>query len=214
MADFVELRPGMRLMIPSPDGVLSGYYHSAVRRIDGRGLLIDIPRLDGSDLELRSGQTLTMYVQLHGRLYHFESRIRAVDLQVLLDEPGEAHHTERRAFFRLMLTIPGEVVRRPDPEADPVTEKVTILDLSGGGARIRTDAEFPSNEELELTVTIDGKLLRIGAQVVRAVATERGRGGLRYEAHLMFTNIRRNDQDAIVRFVFLKQREFSQRGVA
>jgi c-di-GMP-binding flagellar brake protein YcgR len=30
----------------------------------------------------------------------------------------------------------------------------------------------------------------------------------------MFTSIERRDQDAIVKFVFQKQREFSQKGVA
>jgi len=204
-------------MVPSPKGALSGYFRSAVRRIDGRGLLIDVPRLENEDLPLKSGQTLRMFVQLHGRLYEFESRVRSADLQVLLDEPGAAKRTERREFFRLLLTIPGRVTTRrqtDDGEEEVVTEDVTVVDISGGGARIRVDREWAVGTRFELEFATDRRLLSIPGEVVRSTVTELARGGDRFEAHCMFTDIRRGDQDEIVRFLFQKQREFSARGVA
>lgn len=224
MADFVELQPGMRVMVPSPEGAIAGYFSSTVRRIDRRGLLIDIPRLDGEDLFLKPGQQLKMFVQIHGRLYEFESRVRSADLQVLLEEPGAAKKTERRSFYRLMLSIPAVItIEQPHREGadegdeeddEPLTEEVTILDLSGGGARMRTDTELAVGTQFELKFPTDRRSLRLTAEVVRVTATETARGGTRHEAHCMFTDIVRGDQDEIVRFVFQKQREFSQRGVA
>ena len=213
-------------MVPSPEGAIAGYFSSTVRRIDRRGLLIDIPRLDGEDLAVQSGQTLSMYVQIHGRMYEFESRVRSAELQILLDEPGAAKKTERRSFYRLMLSIPAlmtiEPTSRPADDGEdealeqpePLTEEVSILDVSGGGVRIRTSAELAIGTQLHLEFATDRRPLRLKAEVIRSTATETGRGGVRHEAHCMFTEIQRGEQDEIVRFIFQKQREFSQRGVA
>lgn len=209
----------MRVMIQSPDGALAGYFSSAVRRIDKRGLLIDVPRMDGEDLELKSGQQITMHVQLHGQLFQFESRVKAVDLQVLLEEPGSAKRTERRSFYRLMLSIPARTTvlldrELEEDEAPPEAEEVTVLDISGGGARVRTGSEVPVGTRLLLEFATDRRELKLEAAVVRTTANELGRGGMRYDAHLAFNDVQRADQDEVVRFVFQKQREFSQRGVA
>lgn len=201
-------------MVPSPEGAIAGYFSSTVRRIDRRGLLIDIPRLDGEDMYVQPGETLSMYVQIHGRLYEFESRVRSSDLQILLDEPGAAKKTERRSFYRLMLSITAVMTIAQGEGEEPLSEEVSVLDLSGGGARVRTSSELASGTELELEFSTDRRILRLKAEVIRSSATETGRGGLRHEAHCMFTEIVRGDQDEIVRFVFQKQREFSQRGVA
>lgn len=201
-------------MVPSPEGAIAGYFSSTVRRIDRRGLLIDIPRLDGEDMHLKSGQHLSMYVQIHGRLYEFDSRVRSAELQILLDEPGAAKKTERRSFYRLMLSIPAVMTIEQGDDDEPLSEEVTILDLSGGGTRVRTGAELAIGTELELQFPTDQRSLRLQAEVIRSSAVETARGSLRHEAHCMFTDIQRADQDEIVRFVFQKQREFSQRGVA
>ena len=219
MADFVELRPGMRVMVPSPKGVIAGYFSSTVRRVDGRGVLIDIPRLDGEDLPLKSGQTIQMFVQLHGRMYEFESRIHSVEFQVLLEEPDAAKLTERRSFFRLLFTLTAEMTLLSDNEdedqdEEPSTEEVAIVDLSGGGARVRTSFEVPIGTQIALEFLIEGSPLRLMAEVVRSTANETARRAIRYEAHCRFTQINRSDEDRIVRFVFQKQREFSKRGVA
>lgn len=214
MPDFVELQPGMRVMVPSPEGAIAGYFSSTVRRIDRRGVLIDVPRLDGKDMHVRAGETLAMFVQIHGRLYEFSSRVRSSELQILLEEPSAAKKTERRSFYRLMLSIEAVMTIEQGEDEEPLTEAVSVLDLSGGGARIHTSGELESGTKLELQFATDRRQLRLPAEVVRTSATETGRGSMHYEAHCMFTDIKRGDQDEVVRFVFQKQREFSQRGVA
>lgn len=223
MAEFVDLQPGMRLMVPSPDGVSAGYYRSTVRRIDRRGLLVDVPRLNGEDLPLTAGQSIVMFAQVHGRMYEFKSRVREVQFQLLLDEPAEAKRTERRAFFRLLVSIRGRLTvlgaedEAGEDEAAEIAREpmdVSVVDLSGGGARVRSEIQFPDGTALALELWIDGEPLLLAATVVRTSEIELARGGARFEAHCMFTDVRAADQDRIVRFVFQKQREFSQRGVA
>lgn len=215
MSDSVELRPGMRVMVPSPEGSLAGYFSSAVRRLDDRGLLIDIPTQDGQDLMLQAGQSVTMFVQIHGRMYRFESHVREAGLQVLLDEPIEAKRTERRAFYRLLLTIPAEVTVRHTDGAAQYSEEVWIVDLSGGGVLIRGATELQVSTELELEFLLDDDPpLRLSASVVRSSETDTARSGPRYESNCMFTDLSKADENRIVKFVFEKQREFSQRGVA
>lgn len=215
MAEYVELRPGMRLLIPSPQGVLAGYFSTAVRRVDQRGVLLDIPRQDGTDLMLEVGQPITLFAQLHGRMYEFETRVIQADLQVLVARPGEAKRTERRAFYRLMITMPCRIHLRPltRDEADQGWHAASMLDLSGGGARIRFDQRPQPGQPFDIEFELDGRRFEFAAEVTGVEEIDSARG-LRFEAHCMFTSIERRDQDAIVKFVFQKQREFSQKGVA
>ena len=212
MPDVVELRPGMRLMVPSSSGALTGYFGSSIRRIDKNGLLIDTPRLEGQELALEAGQRLTMFLPLHGRMYEFDTRVRRADLQVLLDEPDEVKHTERRAFYRLTLTVPCLMTIETPDEDEPEPQETTILDLSGGGVRMRTDQELTPGARLALEFVLDGVPLTLAAEAVSA--SRLGGRSSRSEAHCTFTSISRADQDLIVRFIFQKQREFSQKGVA
>ena len=201
-------------MMPAPDGALAGYCSTTVRRVDRRGVLIDIPRLDGEDLMLRSGQPVTLFVQIHGRMYEFATRVLEAELQVLLAEPDAAKKTERRSFFRLMMSVPVRLIADQDEGLPPDELDVLLLDLSGGGARIRSTADLPVGTRCELVLPLDDRELSIAAEVVRSTAIELGRGSARFEAHCQFTDIDRADQDQIVRFIFRKQRELSQRGVA
>jgi c-di-GMP-binding flagellar brake protein YcgR len=212
MADAVELRPGMRLMVASSSGALTGYFGSSIRQIDKNGLLIDTPRLDGEELALAAGQRLTMFLALHGRMYQFDTRVRRADLQVLLDEPDEVKRTERRAFYRLTLTVPCQMTIETPEDDEPEPQETTILDLSGGGVRMRTDQELAPGARLHLEFLLDGAPIALAAEVISS--SRLGGRSSRSEAHCTFTSISRADQDLIVRFIFQKQREFSQKGVA
>ena len=204
----------MRLSVPDPDDSLHSYYTSTVRRVDQRGVLIDPPRVDGDELSLAAGEELVLFTQYHGRTYRFATKVLEGGLQVLVEEPSEAKRMERRSFYRLLITIPlvsAEVIMESGAR-EPV--KATIVDISGGGVRLRTDADLPEGTRLRLVFLLNGQELRAEAKSVHRSTVE-GRGrSVRHELQCAFVDLSRAAQDLIVRFIFEKQREYSQRGVA
>lgn len=219
----------MRLSIPAPDGALSANFDSTVRRIDRRGLLMDVPRRGDEDLTLNAGDEVTLFTQVHGRMFHLETRVIEADLQVLLEEPQEAKRTERREFYRLMTSIESSLVEllpvelpsaerdgvgeslAPDELPEPELIEAVIVDLSGGGVRLRTSKALEPGRLLRLTFEPDGEPMTVVAEVVRSIPAETRR---RAALQCRFKDIARRDQDRLVRFIFEKQREYSKRGVA
>ena len=214
MSDFVELRPGMRLSIPDPEESLDSYYTSTVRKVDGRGVLIDRPAVEGEELSLVAGEEFVMFTQYHNRTFRFVTEVLESDLQVLVKQPTEAKRMERRSFYRLLITIPlvsAEVVAARGA-GEPV--EALIVDISGGGVRLRIDKSLPDGTRLQLVFVLNGQRLRLNAEVVHVSTLERRGATARYEAQCAFVDISVAEQDLIVRFIFEKQREFSSRGVA
>jgi c-di-GMP-binding flagellar brake protein YcgR len=219
----------MRLSIAAPDGALSANFSSTVRRVDERGLLIDLPHRAEEDLLLHAGDEVSLFVQVHGRMFQLETRVIAADFQVLLEGPREAEQTERRQFYRLLTsidpllvellpveeprTVPEQVSESGESEEQqkpPVLEAI-IVDLSGGGVRLRMSQELAVGQRLRLTFEPDGEPMTVVAEVVRTVPAEPRR---RAVVQCRFEDISRRDQERIIRFIFEKQREYSQRGVA
>jgi len=203
----------MRLSFPDPDDSLGSYYTSTVRRIDGRGVLIDVPRHEDRDLMLTNGSEVVLFSQYHGRTYRYTARVLEAGLQVLLEEPSEAKKMERRAFYRLLITIPVVQAELIEEEGAGEPIEATIVDLSGGGVRLRVDRTLSAGTRLELVFDLRDRRLRLEAEIIHLAELERARG-TRYEAQCRFLEISKIDQDTIVRFIFEKQREFSQKGVA
>jgi len=225
----IDLRVGMRLSIPVPDGAFSENFSSTVRRIDRRGLLMDVPRRGDDDLPLKPGERVTLFVQVHGRMFHLETKVIEADLQVLLEQPREAERTDRREFYRLQTSIEplsvellspeppplpsdqkGEPVEQQEPPKPRLLEGV-IVDLSGGGVRLRLHEDPELGWRLRLIFELDGEPMTVVAEVIGTVPAEIRRKAV---AHCRFENIARRDQDRIIRYIFGKQREYSQRGVA
>lgn len=214
MSEFVELRRGMRLSIPDPGDALHSYYTSTVRRVDRRGVLIDVPRVDGDELSLTVGEDVLLFTQYHGRTYQFTTKVLESGLQLLVDHPGEANRMERRSFYRLLITIPVVSAEVIHETGSPEEVEAMIVDISGGGVRLRIDHDLPEGTVLGLVIVLGDQRLRLDARIVhRSTVGGRGRS-VRHESQCEFVDISRADQDRIVRFIFEKQREYSQKGVA
>lgn len=197
--------------------------------MDDRGLLMDVPRRADEDLLMQVGDEVRLFVQVHGRMFQLETRVLEADFQVLLEEPREAAQTERREFYRLLTSMQPLVVEllpveeptvapttagapaAADDATEPVLLEAVIADLSGGGVRLRMSEELEVGRRLRLSFEPDGEPMTVVAEVVRTVPAELRR---RAVVQCRFEQITRRDQERIIRFIFEKQREHSQRGVA
>lgn len=78
--------------------------------------------------------------------------------------------------------------------------KIDVREISGEGVSFITNNEFRENDALEIVLILE----QIPLKVAGAKGIAKKSGNL---WHLSFDNIRENDQESIIQFVFSEQRE-------
>nr|WP_286207428.1 PilZ domain-containing protein [Thermomicrobium sp. CFH 73360] len=118
---------------------------------------------------------------------------------------------QRREHCRVPVTLsPQEVLLLP-AEGDPQPLKGTIIDLSAGGVRFRSPQQLRVGDRLALRFTLPGSAQPIGTvAVVRRVAPVERVDPPRWDHGCQFERLDRRTEDAIVRFVFQRQRELAK----
>jgi c-di-GMP-binding flagellar brake protein YcgR len=218
MAAFIDLQPGLPVHVLPPGGALEAAYGSVIRQVTNSGVRIEPPQRDGATMALAPGDAVTFYVQMQGRIYRLESRVRMVEQgaeeSVVLEPPSEAERTERREFYRLMTTLNARYAARVSPEGDELERlDVTILDISGGGMQVHCKQWAPVGSRLRITFRLEDDPQDIDATAIAlSVARPDPRRSV-YRVHCRFIELPRSHQERIVRWVFRKQVDFRKKGV-
>lgn len=219
MPEFIDLRPGMRILVSPPGDALAAAFEATIRQVSASGVRISTPQREGEALEAHPGQRLMLFLTLHGRTYRFSTRVRLVDLELsdslVLDTPSEVQQTERREFFRLVTRITPRLVAILDDEGEEVERlKAQILDLSGGGAQLQTETPIPVGAKVRLAFDLEGEALEIDAIAeVRSHKAPASRAKKSFRVHCQFSEIARTDVERIVRFIHREQVEMRRKGV-
>lgn len=97
-------------------------------------------------------------------------------VRVLVDHPlpvvlavtvtGELEHLQRRSWVRAKVQVPVEVVT--DAVRGDETFRATTVDLSAGGARLKTAEPLAAGEDLRLTLWIPGGPVEVVSRVLQA----------------------------------------------
>jgi len=115
--------------------------------------------------------------------------------------------TERRNFFRLSVDIPVKVLYNSQDEFRKTKLFYgSIRDLSGGGLRIRTNADLPDKEKVNLRFMLPYNILNnsvqdffVSAEILRSKKIENKKI---YEYGAKFVNISPGIQDKIIKYLF------------
>jgi c-di-GMP-binding flagellar brake protein YcgR len=218
MPEFIDLKPGMRVMVSPPGDALAAAYESTIRQVTSGGVRISTPVRDSEPLEVHPGQRLMLFMTLHGRTYRFTSRVRLMDDLaadgVLLEPPSEVQQTERREYFRLVTRItPRKLALLDDEGAEVERVPAVILDLSGGGAQVQTEAAVPAGARVRIAFGLDDDPLDIDAVAEVRGLKAPGQHSKYYRVHLQFSEIARTDVERIVRYIHRQQVEMRRKGV-
>ncbi len=217
MPDFLDLKPGHRVQVQAA-GARNGRGHeSSILEIRPTVLLIEAPLRDGEQLRLRPGDHVEISLQSHGRRYSFETDVAqlqgAPQPAVTLRMPSAVAQDERRAFYRLPITVHPRYAALTDKDGEEIERlEIVIADISGGGCRLRAKRRVPIGTRIRLIFALGGDAdeYDVTAEVV-SVAEDR-RGGI-YRVHVRFAEASRQLEERIVRFVFSQQVELLQKGV-
>jgi c-di-GMP-binding flagellar brake protein YcgR len=135
-----------------------------------------------------------------------EQRVRGFD-RLLVARPSQVEIVQRREFFRVPVEIAfsAVIVRTVDERPIGVRGLAFVSkDLSGGGLRFLTDADFRRGDLLALVLYL-GSTTQVGVEAKVCWSSTASEFGIK-EYGLHFTRIDDADQDRVVSFLFDIQR--------
>lgn len=183
-------------------------YKCSIQDISEEGFSISVPVNNGKFLMLDEGKNLDVeYCTETGNYYEFDVEVIGRDKSdqipmYKLSLPMNVRKIQRRNYVRVPVVKTVEY-RRDEEE---LWSKATILDLSGGGMKIKAAQEFKINEKLFIKIETSSEVFEITAEVKRSDKIKT----YEYIYGLEFIDINENKRDKIVKEVFLvmrKQRE-------
>lgn len=185
-------------------------YKSIIQEFDDRGITIGVPYSKGEYLTLEKeaeieanyydnkGNVFSMYFTVEGR------KKEGTIPFYMLSKPYNIKKIQRRDFVRVDVAKSINCGIKKDDEIKKI--KAILLDLSGGGMRIRTSEKLESGDALLIEVEVDGVVVRVEGKVIRSIKGE----NKEYYSGIEFENIREATRDQIIKMVFTlmrKQRE-------
>ena len=183
-------------------------YKSLIQDINKDELIISIPVADGIYLTIKNGEKIDQYYyDDKGNIYKYTTTVlgRIVENGMpfyKLSLPFNIEKIQRRDYVRVNMI--NEITYMTEDSDD--IKKGLILDLSGGGARIKIKEKLSKNDIILVNLNLEGSSLSLKGQIVRVDLTETKE----YICGVRFTNISESMKEKIIRLVFTvmrKQRE-------
>jgi hypothetical protein len=210
---FIDIKPGMQVFVTPPDGS-TGAYGAIVRSVTADAITLTGARRGSQFLSVEPGQSLALQIHYGGRPYRATATVERVEgapsAGFTIEPPTSAEYAQRREFFRVDTRITPDHAAYLDEDDGPMhLEETTILDISGGGMRLRTVSPVPAGAVLQLSFPLGDDAVEIRAEALSVLAPQPPRRF--FHVHCRFVDAPRQMTERIVRFVFRQQVAENQR---
>ena len=218
MANHIDIVPGQRLRVLLADAAGSDQgFDTVVRHVGVDFFRVDHPRSGQERAQLFPKDRVVLRLELHGRLYSFDSIVRQVEEVpseiVTMSLPQGVEHTERREFYRLAVHITPLYAARVDDQRGEIERlDATVLDISGGGIQLSTKQPVELGARLHLVILTGGDSIEVEVKVVAGGSKKDDRLS-RYRVNTQFIDLQRVMRERIVSFVFREQVDLLKKGV-
>ncbi|MEW8977254.1 MAG: PilZ domain-containing protein [Symbiobacterium sp.] len=210
-----------RVTIYVPQGIWKGRYPTYLEAVDEQTLRVAHPMYRSALLPVMPGDEVVVEYLEGGERVGFEATVlerSSGDMPTLVltrPEPGAIRRLQLRNFVRLDVSLPVDYApsgtRRPASEGEGEAELKSgrVVNLSGGGAQLLVEEEFPVGARLDLVLHLPDRVIPAEAEVVRHITEPHAppRLGVR------FTAIEERDRERIVRYIFAEQRQRRRKGL-
>jgi len=189
------------------------WYTSKIQGLDQKYLFVDTPYHQNIPLILESGELVNGRAFLESGKFEFQSRYlekRYDNIPLLtLTIPHEYKRYQLRKFVRLPIMIDVYYAEsRHGFDGNPMFMKATSLDLSANSLRIATRKSYDSGTSLLLKFDLTARNLSfkvsVTGRVVRVTSPDQNQT---FHVAVQFTDITRQQEDLIMRFIFHKTTE-------
>jgi len=190
------------------------YFNSNIQDVTDEYIAINIPMSYGEYLPLSKGTVVEAIYYEEENIYKFKSLVIGRKFEnipiILLSKPTEIQKVQRRKYFRIPL-ISGIKYKnlKNNPQINPKSvakseyAKALLVDLSGGGMKIKVSEQVNLNDFLLVSLTIDNQTVLIVTQAMRIVKDDEGR----FTCGLSFEFLENTTREVIIKFIFQLMRE-------
>lgn len=186
-------------------------YKATVQDEDEDFFSITIPAAEGNYLFLKEGDWISAtFNDDKGNVYKFTTGIikRKIDNNIpmyVLNIPEKFIKVQRRNYVRVSTILPVEYARfKVDSETIfDVLSPATLLDLSGGGLKIKIKNKLDLSEKIAVKIKYNDEEVIVKGKIVRVDKTE----GSEFICGLLFENIYEKDRDKVIKIVFTIMRK-------
>lgn len=215
LEDYLNVNTRISISLNRTD--YSGIYDSRVEDITKKNILISHPTADGVPIPMLPGTKVKVeYVSNDGRFYfdsevigrHTEGSLSFIQISI----PKTIGRNQLREFFRVPTNIKGSVkifyAKVPDMSMKIPHKKVDckVVDLSGGGGKLITEAFFDKGQVFGLDLSADIE----GADDIRCTCIRSKRIQEKSEVSFKFNINKESQRNLIIKYVFRRQIELKQ----
>lgn len=195
-------------------------YKSDIQDITESYIAITVPVKNTSYLPLTKGEEVSINYYDGKDKYNFESTVtgRTIDkiFLILLSPPRNIKLVQMRNYVRVavvqdiaMAKLDKSMQNRREVLESLKFEKALLLDLSGGGIRIKTKQNLREGENVVVSMQLNNEVIPLKATVIRAEKQE----DMTSICGLNFIDINEKIRELIIKQVFNVMREQRRKGV-
>ena len=190
------------------------YFKSNIQDITESYIAISIPIKSGEYLPLTKGTLIDVLYYEEDNLYKFQSVIMGRKFEnipiLLISKPREIKRIQRRKHVRVPIisTVKYKNLKnepRTNPKSIAKSEylQAILIDISGGGMKIKISEEIKLSQFLLLCLTINNEDIIIVGQAMRIIKDDDGR----FNCGLSFEFLDSATREKIIKLTFQLMRE-------
>ncbi|GCD08957.1 flagellar brake protein [Clostridium tagluense] len=190
------------------------YYNTNIQDLTEEYIAISVPLSAGQYVPLSRGDIIDVIYYEDENLYKFKSSVIGRKIEnipiLLISKPLEIEKIQRRKYVRISLINTAKyknLKNQPkiSPKAIDESEylKASIVDLSGGGMKVRVSEEIVKNDFILVNLTVNNEEIHIVGQAKRIQKDDEGR----FVCGLSFEFLDNLTRERIIKYIFQLMRE-------
>ncbi|WP_298837182.1 flagellar brake protein [Clostridium sp.] len=185
------------------------YFNSNIQDITEDYIAISIPSSAGEYVPLSKGSIIDVLYYAEENLYKFKSIIIGRKFEnipiLLIAKPEQVKRIQRRRYVRVPLVKTAKYINlKNEPKVNLSTIddskylKAVLVDLSGGGMRVKVSEKISPNDFLFISLTVNDEEVLIVGQTKRIMKDDEGR----FICGLSFEFLDNGTREQLIKYIF------------
>jgi c-di-GMP-binding flagellar brake protein YcgR len=218
MKDSDNIKAGEKILLEVDDNGSAEDYLSKVEEIiDENTFVVTRPIDSGHYTYLTVGQIIRIVYYREDAMIYFDAQVterikNQESISAVVSAVSERYKLQRRNYFRLNIMVQVDASAIESNGNRRKLGRFDTVDISGGGLKIASSRIIEPDTMLEMIISIPAlEDKSIKGKVIRSCLSERYSGV--YEVGVEFVDMHQSIRQAIIKFIFTRQRELLKRGV-